>query len=77
MSGSCYHYDAEGHERALCELLVFLIYTSPPKADMTDITTSGKVPQAAFADAAKTMKRQITPSVLDRFAQWRDANERR
>lgn len=34
------------------------------------------VPQEAFVTAARTMKRQITPAVLQKFEQWRDrANE--
>ncbi|KAF8187739.1 AAA family ATPase [Pholiota molesta] len=32
------------------------------------------VPQEAFITAAKTIKRQITPAVLQKFAKWRDGN---
>ncbi|KAF8959182.1 P-loop containing nucleoside triphosphate hydrolase protein [Flammula alnicola] len=33
------------------------------------------VPQEAFITAAKTVKRQITPAVIQKFAKWRDGND--
>lgn len=33
-----------------------------------------QVPQEAFVAAAQTIKRQITPAVLQKFTRWRDGN---
>ncbi|KAF9014894.1 AAA family ATPase [Cyathus striatus] len=35
------------------------------------------VPEESFVTAAKSMKRQITPAVLSKFAQWRDGSDTR
>ncbi|KAI0286546.1 AAA family ATPase [Russula brevipes] len=41
---------------------------------MREDINASLVPQAAFVTAAKALKRQITPEILQKFERWRDAH---
>ena len=73
MPGGCYHHDAEGYERPLCKCPY--LFSSPKSLSKSSYLD--QVPQEAFLAAAKSVRRQITPAVLQKFAKWRDGTTAR
>jgi len=75
MPRSRYHHDAARYERAICE---FPLLHSPSRRDPRSPSSYlAQVAQEAFLASAKTVKRQITPAVLQKFMKWRDGTTAR
>lgn len=65
LSRGCFADDAARYECTLRECFPYLQH--PVELDLLS-----KVPQEAFIAAAKSMQRQITPSMLHKFQSWRE-----